>query len=111
VSGHGQRGQATVELVGLLPLLAAVSLAAYTALAAHRAAEQAGSAAEAGAVALLQDREPAAAAREALGAAAGRARITVRAPRVSVDVRPDVPLLATRLTARATAHAGGEPAR
>jgi hypothetical protein len=62
----GERGQAAVELAGLLPLLAVIALAAYAMLAGLSAGEQAGVAAEAGAIALLQDRDPAAAAREAL---------------------------------------------
>ena len=42
-----ERGQATVELTALLPLLAVVALAGYTVLAARAAHEQAGAAAEA----------------------------------------------------------------
>ena len=106
------RGQATVELVGLLPVLAAVALAAYTVLAAHRAEEQAGAAAEAGAVALLQDRDAVAAAREALGKAAARwATIRADGARVTVTLRPRVPLLASRLAATVTADAGEEGTR
>jgi hypothetical protein len=105
-----QRGQATVEVVGLLPLLAAVGLAAYTALAAQAAGEQAGLAAEAGAIARLQDRDPVAAATAALPREARRrASITVRGRRVTVRVRPAVPLLAGDLEAVTTADAGAEP--
>jgi hypothetical protein len=101
------RGQATVELVGLMPLVAVVVLAAFTAVAAFAAHEQAGAAAEAGAVALLQDRDPRTAARDALPAAArARSRIRVGARRVTVSVRPRVPLLARRLQATVTADAG-----
>ena len=66
------RGQSTVEVVGLLPLLLAAGLAVFCVLSAGRAEEAAGNAAEAGAVALLQGREPRAAARAALAGLAGR---------------------------------------
>ena len=47
------RGQSTVEVVGMLPLLAIVAFAALQILAAGLAAELADHAAEAGAVAIL----------------------------------------------------------
>jgi len=107
--GLSERGQATVELVGLMPLVAAVVLAAFTGVAAFAAHEQAGAAAEAGAVALLQDRDPSTAARHALPEAArGRSRIRISGRRVTVSVRPRVPLLARRLQATVTADAGAE---
>jgi hypothetical protein len=102
-------GQATVELVLLLPLLLAAALAAAALLAAHSAGEQAGQAAEAGAVALLQNRDPAAAARAALPAGTRhRAAIAVHGRRVTVTLRPRLPVAALErsLTARATADAG-----
>ena len=106
-----ERGQATVELAALLPLLAVVALAAYALLAGLSAGEQAGVAAEAGAIALLQDRDAAAAARAALpGACAARRRSRVRGRRVTVAVRPRVPLVARLLRPRVSAHAGPEPA-
>ena len=61
-----QRGQATVELVAMLPLLFVVAFAAAQLLMAGAAAEYAGHAAEAGAVALLEGRDAAAAARSAV---------------------------------------------
>ena len=107
----GERGQATVELAGLLPLLAVVALAGYAMLAGLSAGEQAGVAAEAGAIALLQDREPAAAARAALPEGVRRsATVRVRGRRVTVAVRPRVPLVSRLLRARVSAHAGPEPA-
>lgn len=107
---RGSQGQATVELVGLLPLLAAVALAAFTVLAAQTASEQAGQAAEAGAVALIQSRDPETAAREAIPAAAHRrTTVEVDGHRVTVAVRPRVPLLAAGLEAEVTADAGPEP--
>ena len=75
------RGQSTVEVVGLLPLLLAAGLAVFSLLNAGRAEEVAGNAAEAGAVALLQGREPRAAARAALaGWPERRAAIRIAGP-------------------------------
>lgn len=106
----GERGQAVVELVGVLPVLAAVGLAAYAALAAQAAGEQAGQAAEAGAIAHLQDRDPRTAARAALPRGArDRSSIALGNRRVTVRVRPSVPLLSAHLEATATADAGPEP--
>ena len=100
------RGQSTVEVVALLPLLLAVGVAVLSLLSAGRAEEVAGSAAEAGAVALLQGREPRAAVRSALaGWPAERAQVGVSGRRVTVRVTPAGPLGA-RLRASATADAG-----
>jgi Flp pilus assembly protein TadG len=103
------RGQAAVELVGLLPLLLAAGLGAFSLLGAGAAEEAAGVAAEAGAVALLQDRDPAAAARAALaGWPRADTRIRVAGRRVSVRVAPHGPLgaLDDQLAATVTANAG-----
>ena len=106
----GELGQATVELAALLPLVVVVALAAYGALAGLSAAEQAGVAAEAGAIAFLQDRIPSEAARAALPAQVRRsAAVSVGERRVTVSVRPRVPLVGRLLRARVTAHAGPEP--
>jgi hypothetical protein len=105
----GDDGQATVELVALLPLLLAIALAAAAVLAAHTAGEQAGQAAEAGALAVMQGADPRAAARRALPRETrGRAEIDVHGERVTVHVRPRLPLeaLEAPLTGAATAHAG-----
>ena len=101
-------GQATVELVALLPLLLLVALAAGAFVAAQSAGEQAGQAAQAGAMALLQGGDPRAAARAALPRHA-HATVAVRGRRVTVRVRPTFPIpgLARLLTATATADAGG----
>lgn len=108
---NAERGQATVELAALLPLVAVIALAAYALLAGLSAGEQAGVAAEAGAIALLQDRDPAVAARAALPEAARRrAAVMVAGRRVTVAVRPRVPLVARLLRTRVSAHAGPEPA-
>jgi hypothetical protein len=105
-------GQATVELVGLLPLLLAVALTGATVLAGQVAAEQAGQAAEAGAIARIQGGDPRQAARDALpDRAPSRADVVIRGSRVTVTVRPRVPLpfLASTLAASSTADAGPEP--
>jgi len=108
-----ERGQATVELIALLPLLLVAALAGAALLAAQAADEQAGAAAQAGAMALLQGGDARAAATRALPAAVrSRAVIRVRGRRVTVRVSPRLPIAAlTRpLTAHATADAGPEPA-
>jgi hypothetical protein len=111
ISTTGDSGQATVELVGLLPLLAAVGLAAFSVLAAQAATEHAGQAAEAGAMAILQERDPRRAAHDALPEPARRrARVTVSDRRVTVRLRPAVPLLGALLEATETAAAGPDPA-
>ncbi len=100
------RGQSTVEVVGLLPLLLAAGVAVLSLLSAGRAEEVAGGAAEAGAVALLQGRDARTAARAALaGWPAERARVSVAGRRVTVRVTPAGPFGA-RLRASATADAG-----
>jgi hypothetical protein len=104
-------GQATVELIALLPLLLIAALAGAALLAAQAAGEEAGEAAEAGAVALLRGGDPREAARRALPEHA-RAQIAVAGRRVTVTVLPHLPLagLERRLAAHATATAGPEPA-
>jgi len=108
----GEAGQATVELVALLPLALLVGFTLFCVLAAASSDELAGQAAEAAAIALVQNREPRAAARAALpGGRREDARVTVAGRRVTVRVRPRLPLAALerRLTATASAHAGPVP--
>ena len=106
-----EHGQATVEVAALLPLVAVIALAGYALLAGLAAGEQAGVAAEAGAIALLQDRDAATAARDALpGTVRRSATVSVEGRRVTVTVRPAVPLVARLLSTRVSAHAGPEPA-
>lgn len=108
----GVRGQASIEVLGLLPLVAVIALAAFTMIASHTAGEQAGEAAEAGALVLLQGGgDPRSAAEEALSEASRRrATITVSGRRVHVRVRPrlalSIPGLAERLAGEAHADAG-----
>jgi hypothetical protein len=105
----GERGQATVELVALLPLALIVALVLAQSLAAGRARELAGHAAEAAAVALVEGGEPQAAARQAVsGAARGQLDVRIHGREVTVRLTPPtlMPFLAARLTASATADAG-----
>jgi hypothetical protein len=108
----GERGQASVELVALLPLALLVGLAILTLLAARAAEGQAGAAAQAGAMALLQDADPREAARAAVPRAA-RERTTIRVAgrQVTVTIQPatKVAFLAGAVTASASADAGPEP--
>jgi hypothetical protein len=105
-----ESGQATVELVGLMPLVALIAIAGFTAVSAFTAHEQAGSAAEAGAIALLQDGDARAAALAALPTGIEhRAEIEVDGRLVTVTVRPRVPLLARHLEATVTTDAGPKP--
>jgi hypothetical protein len=102
----GCRGQSTVEVVGLLPILLAAGLGAYSLFSAGAAEHAADGAAEAGAVAILQGRDGRSAARAALdGWPARRTHVTVRGRRVTVSVTPSGPLGA-RLRAEASADAG-----
>jgi hypothetical protein len=108
-----QRGQAAVELVAFLPLLLVATLGAAAVLAGQSAGERAGQAAQAGAMALIQGGDPRAAARAALPEKVRRrAAIEIDGRRVTVRVRPRMPLapLASAMTAKATADAGPEPA-
>jgi hypothetical protein len=106
---RGEAGQASVEVVGVLPLAVLVALAMGQLLAAGAARELAGNAAGVGAVALLQGGDGRAAARDALpGWFHGRAEVEVRGRRVTVRLRPPSALdaVARALEASATAVAG-----
>ena len=61
-----ERGQASVELLGVLPLLVALALAVFQLLSVGYASVLAGNAAEAGALALAAGGDARAGAREAL---------------------------------------------
>jgi hypothetical protein len=80
-------------------------------VADHGAREQAGNAAQAGAMAMLQGGDPRESARHALPAGVRRrARVEIRGRRVTVRVRPALPIVARAMTASVTADAGPEPA-
>jgi hypothetical protein len=106
----GDRGQATVELLLVLPLVLVAALAGGAIIAARAAQERADDAARAGAMALLQGDDPLEAARNPL-TARERAGVTVRGRRVTVTITPHLPfgLALPPLRARATADAGPEP--
>ncbi|HMJ03904.1 MAG TPA: hypothetical protein VK506_13260 [Conexibacter sp.] len=102
-------GQASIELVALLPLVVAVALGVLQALAAGRATELAGHAAQSAAVAIAEGRDGSAAARAALpGWARSRVRVEVSGTRVRVRVAPPslLPGMGDALAATATADAG-----
>jgi hypothetical protein len=106
------RGQASVELVGIVPCAVLVAFAVGQLLAAGAARELAGNAAEAGAAAILQGGDPKAEARDALpGWSEDRAQIRVDGRVVRVRLRPValIPGVADRLVATVVADAG--PAR
>jgi hypothetical protein len=102
-------GQASIEVVALLPVLAVAGAATFEVLAAGAGRELAGHAAEAGAVALAQGADPRRAARDALPGWSRRGlAVRVRGTRVEVRLRPPVavPGLADALASRATVDAG-----
>jgi hypothetical protein len=102
-------GQASVELLGILPLALLIALAIAQLLAAGSARELAGNAAEAGAAAILQGADPAQAARAALpGWSRERTTVHVSERRVEIRIRPRtvIPLVANHLEAHASADAG-----
>jgi hypothetical protein len=103
----GERGQATVETVGLLPVIFVIVLGAAGLLAAGSARELADHAAEAGAVAMLEGSDPAGAARDALpGWAKDNVEVAIHGRRVRVTVTPPAPVVGDLLHATAEADAG-----
>ncbi len=109
---RGERGQASVELLGMLPVVLLVGAVLLQLLAVGYSASLAGAAAEAGALAVAGGGD----AREAARAAVpgwSRARMTVRSGdgRVSVLMRPPSPLRAVgrALELSASAAVEGSP--
>lgn len=113
MTARGDTGQASVELVALLPLLLVIALVVFSVIVAHSADEEAGAAAEAGALALIQGGDPRDAAVAALPEAIRRrARIAIDGRRVRVHIPARLPLpgLADRLAGDAVSDAGpGSP--
>ena len=106
VSPPPEAGQATIELLYMLPLLLAVALAAAQLLAVGYASVLAGNAAEAGALRLAGGGDARAGARAALpGWSRARARVRVSGGEVHVQLRPPTLLksLARKLEVSATA--------
>ena len=102
----GERGQATLEALALIPAFIAIGLGLLQLLAVGYAGVQAGNAAEAGALAIARGDDPRAEARRALpGWSAAHARVSVDGGRVRVQLRPPSPLhaLGNRLRVGATA--------
>lgn len=106
-----QAGQASVELLGALPVLMVVGLVALQLLAVGYAAVLAGSAAEAGALALTAGGDAADGVRQALpGWSRTRARVTIEDGTVEVALRPPSPLAAVARRFEVTADASvGSP--
>ena len=111
-AGFGaQRGQASVELLGALPVVLLLGLACFQLLAVGYAKVHAGAAAEAGALALVAGGDPAAAARESLpGWSRAQARVVEEGGLVRVTLRPPSPLarLARELEVEAEAAVEAE---
>jgi Flp pilus assembly protein TadG len=109
VGAGSARGQASVEVVALLPLLLVVGAAMFAVLAAGAGRELAHHAAEAGAVALAEGADARAAARAAVPGWSRRGlSVDVRGTRVEVRLRPPAPVLGLGdvLTTRSVADAG-----
>jgi Flp pilus assembly protein TadG len=102
-------GQASIELIGGLPLLMVLILATAEVLAAGGARSAASGGAEAGAMAVLQGGDPEAAARAAAPSwAHARLAVRVEGRRVTVRATPPalLPWLPALLSSTATASAG-----
>lgn len=104
---RGERGQASVELLGALPALLLVALVVFQLLAIGYAKVLAGNAAEAGALALAGGADARQAARDAVpGWSKARMRVRVAGSRIRVTMGAPSPLraLARRLEVAAEAH-------
>jgi hypothetical protein len=102
----GSRGQASVELLGSLPVVLLFGLVLLQLLAVGYSAVLAGNAAESAALAVAGGGEPVAAARDAVpGWSRAGMRVSVRGGRVEVRMRPPSALdaLARRLEVHADA--------
>lgn len=106
-----EAGQASIELLGALPVLVLLGLVALQLLAVGYAAVLAGSAAEAGALALAAGGDAPDGVRRALpGWSRARARVAVDGHTVEVSLRPPSPLaaVARRLEVTADASVGSQ---
>lgn len=106
----GERGQASVELLGAVPALLLLGLVCFQLLAVGYSAVLAGNAAEAGALAFAAGLDPRDAARAAVPGWS-RARMEVRSAhgRVDVTLRPPSPIdrIERALSVRASAEVVG----
>ena len=107
LTARANDGQATIEVVAVLPLVLLLGVALMALLAARSASEGAAAAAQAGAMALIQGRTRGRRPRRDPGP---RATIELAGRRVRVVVHPrlDLPFVPGLLTGRATADAGPE---
>ena len=104
-----ERGQASVELLGVLPLLVAVALTVMQLLAVGYAGVLAGSSAEAGALALAAGGDAEAGVREALpGWTRTQADVDVSGGEVKVRLRPPSLLRVLSQRLEVSAHAAVE---
>jgi hypothetical protein len=104
------RGQASVELLGALPVVLLIGLVLLQLLAVGYSAVLAGNAAEAGALAVAGGGEALGAARAAVpGWSRARMQVDVRGDRVEVSMRPPTALDA--LARQLEVHARAEVAR
>jgi hypothetical protein len=102
-------GQATIEVLALVPAFVALGLGLLQLLAVGYASVLAGGAAEAGALALARGGNARQEARAALpGWSAAHARVKVKAGRVAVSLRPPSPLNALARRLEVTADAAVE---
>ena len=107
---RGERGQATIELLGALPVVLLLGLVLLQALAVGYASVLAGTGAEAGALALAAGADPKAGVHESLpGWSRARTRVSVNGGTVHVRLRPPSPLraLARKLEVDADASVAG----
>jgi hypothetical protein len=89
LTGRGERGQGSVELLAVLPAVLAVALVAAQLLAVGYGSVLAGNAAEAGALALAGGGDPRGAAHSALpGWSRDRTSVSVHGGEVTVRLRP-----------------------
>jgi hypothetical protein len=101
-----ERGQASVELLGGLPVLLLAGVVAFQLLAVGYASVIAGSAAEAGALAMAAGSDPKAGVRESLpGWSRADARVEASHGRVRVSLRPPSFLRVLRRELEVTAEA------
>lgn len=103
---RAQSGQASVELLGGLPVLIVLGVALFQLLAVGYAAVLAGNAAESGALSIAAGGDGRSAAREAVpGWSVAGMRVSEGAERITVTLRPPSPIraVARRLEVSATA--------